>query len=266
MSIKVAALYQFVALPDFRDLRDPLRALCAELDLRGSLLLAEEGINGTIAGETENIDRLIEILTGDTLFAGRLNNLELKFSAAATMPFRRMKVRLKQEIVRLDAPEVDPNKVVGTYIDATDWNALIDDPDTIVIDTRNEFEVAIGTFTGAVDPKIASFSAFKDFVKHNLDPAKHKKVAMFCTGGIRCEKASSYMLTHGFEQVFHLKGGILKYLETMPEAETRWEGGCFVFDERIALGHGLKTCEVDDPNLPINSEDYEALKKASGHE
>jgi UPF0176 protein len=174
------------------------------------------------------------------LFGGRLDHLELKFSRAEAMPFGRMKVRLKKEIVTLGDPNVDPTRQVGTYVEPADWNALIASSDTLVIDTRNAFEVAIGTFEGAIDPKIASFGQFKNFVAEQLDPAKHRKIAMFCTGGIRCEKASSLLLAEGFAEVYHLKGGILKYLEEIPEAESRWRGECFVFDERVALGHGLR--------------------------
>ena len=240
MPIKVAALYQFAALPDFRELREPLRAFCVGLGLKGSILLAAEGINGTVAGSDEGIDTLIAELQQGALFDGRLDHLELKFSRADTMPFGRMKVRLKKEIVTLGDPKADPTRQVGTYVDPADWNALISSPDTLVIDTRNAFEVAIGTFEGALDPKIASFGQFKNFVAQQLDPAKHKKIAMFCTGGIRCEKASSLLLAEGFAAVYHLKGGILKYLEEVPEAESRWRGECFVFDERVALGHGLR--------------------------
>ncbi|RDI58900.1 UPF0176 protein [Microvirga subterranea] len=216
-----------------------MRALCTGLDLKGTLLLASEGINGTVAGRAEAIDALVAELRQGVLFQGRLDNLELKFSTAAEMPFRRMKVRLKKEIVTLGSPEADPVARVGTYVSARDWNRLLEDSDIVLIDTRNDFEVAMGTFEGAVDPRIKSFSEFRDFVAKDLDPAKHRKVAMFCTGGIRCEKASAYMLAKGFEEVYHLKGGILQYLEDVPEAESRWQGGCFVFDERIALGHGL---------------------------
>src|SRR6201996_4157726 len=240
MSFKVAALYQFAALPDFRELREPLRALCVELGLRGSLLLAAEGINGTVAGSDEGIDALVAELQHGPLFGGRLDHLELKFSRAEVMPFGRMKVRLKKEIVTLGAPKADPTRQVGVYVEPADWNALIASPDTLVIDTRNAFEVAIGTFEGALDPKIASFGQFKNFVAERLDPARHKKIAMFCTGGIRCEKASSLLLAEGFAEVYHLRGGILKYLEQVPEAESRWRGECFVFDERVALGHGLR--------------------------
>jgi UPF0176 protein len=239
MTYKVAALYQFVSLPDFRDLKNPLHKLCLELEIRGTLLLAQEGINGTVAGTGEGIAALMTELRDGPLFRGRLDNLELKFSAASEMPFKRMKVRLKKEIVTLGDPQADPARQVGTYVSPSEWNRLMEQPDLVLLDTRNDFEVAMGTFEGAVDPRIKRFSEFKDFVRKELDPKRHRKVAMFCTGGIRCEKASSYMLAQGFEEVFHLKGGILKYLEDMPEANSRWKGDCFVFDERVALGHGL---------------------------
>jgi UPF0176 protein len=239
MTYKVAALYQFVPLPDFRELKDPLHKLCLDLGIKGTLLLAHEGINGTVAGTEEGIDGLMAELRGGALFKGRLDNLELKFSTAAEMPFKRMKVRLKKEIVTLGDPQIDPLRRVGTYVSPADWNRLLEEPGIVLLDTRNDFEVDMGTFEGAVDPRIKRFSEFKDFVKNELDPKQHRKVAMFCTGGIRCEKASSYMLAQGFEEVFHLKGGILKYLEEVPETESRWNGGCFVFDERVFLGHGL---------------------------
>jgi UPF0176 protein len=239
MPCKVAAFYQFTALPDFRELREPLRAFCASLGLKGSVLLAAEGINGTLAGSEDGVAALVEELQHGKLFGGRLDKLELKYSGAATMPFGRMKVRLKKEIVTLGDKTADPTKQVGIYVDPSEWNALIASPDTLVIDTRNAFEVAMGTFDGAVDPKIARFGQFRDF-SNQLDPAKHRKIAMFCTGGIRCEKASALLLAQGFREVYHLKGGILKYLEQVPEAESRWRGECFVFDERVALGHGLR--------------------------
>ena len=240
MPYQVAAFYQFAALPDFRELRQPLRAACAELELNGSVLLAHEGINGTLAGSPEAIAALLEELRRGALFGGRLDNLELKFSHASLMPFRRLKIRLKKEIVTLGDSHSDPTRRSGTYVDAADWNALIADADTLVIDTRNAFEVAMGTFPGALDPGIHSFGQFKEFAARRLDPAKHQRIAMFCTGGIRCEKASAYLLSRGFAQVYHLRGGILKYLEGVPEAESRWRGECFVFDERVALGHGLR--------------------------
>jgi UPF0176 protein len=239
MPLTVAAFYQFVALPDFRELRQPLRTICADLGLKGSVLLADEGINGTLAGEVDAIDKMIDALRGGALFGGRLDNLELKFSDACAMPFRRLKIRLKKEIVTLGADEADPARQVGIYVEPADWNALIATQDVLVIDTRNAFEVAMGTFEGALDPGIGSFGQFKDFAA-KLDPAKHRKVAMFCTGGIRCEKASAYLKSRGFAEVYHLKGGILKYLEGVPEAESRWRGECFVFDDRVALGPGLR--------------------------
>jgi UPF0176 protein len=240
MPYKVAAFYQFVALPDFRELREPLRAFCAGLGLKGSVLLAAEGINGTLAGSEDGIAALVAELRHGALFGGRLDNLELKYSQAETMPFGRMKVRLKKEIVTLGDKTADPTKRVGIYVEPSDWNALIASPETLVIDTRNAFEVAMGTFEGAIDPEIARFGQFRGFVARQLDPARHTKIAMFCTGGIRCEKASALLLAQGFAEVYHLKGGILKYLEEVPEAESRWRGECFVFDERVALGHGLR--------------------------
>lgn len=239
MPHKVAAFYQFVALPDFEALREPLRNMCVALGVKGIILLAPEGINGTVAGTDVAIDALMNQLQHGDLFGGRLDNLELKFSSAADMPFNRMKVRLKTEIVRIGDLDVDPNAKVGTYVDAKDWNDLIRRPDVMVIDTRNAFEVEMGTFEGAHDPKITRFGEFPGYAARELDKTRHKKIAMFCTGGIRCEKASSYLLSQGFTEVYHLKGGILKYLEEIPENESLWRGECFVFDQRIALGHGL---------------------------
>ena len=240
MPLTVAAFYQFTALPDFRQLREPLRAICADLRLKGSVLLAHEGINGTLAGDADAIGDLIDELRGGALFGGRLDNLELKFSRASAMPFQRLKIRLKKEIVTLGDTEAVPARQVGIYVEPADWNDLIATPDMLLIDTRNAFEVAMGTFEGAVDPRIQSFGQFKEFAALKLDPAKHRKLAMFCTGGIRCEKASAYLKSRGFAEVYHLKGGILKYLEGVPEAESRWRGECFVFDDRVALGHGLR--------------------------
>jgi len=236
---KVVALYKFVSLPDYQEIRDPIYDFCVQRDIKGALLLAEEGINGTVAGTVADIDALVEYLERGNLFKGRFKNSEMKFSTAEQMPFMRMKVKLKKEIVTLRAPEADPTKVVGTYVEPDQWNDIIADEDTIVLDTRNDYEVAIGTFEGAVDPKTTNFTQFKDFVEKNLDPKKNKKVAMFCTGGIRCEKASAYMMANGYEEVYHLKGGILKYLEETPEDTSMWNGECFVFDERVSVGHGL---------------------------
>ena len=248
MPYKVAAFYQFASLPDFRELREPLRKLCGDLKLKGSVLLAHEGINGTLAGNPEAIDQLVKALRHGELFGGRLDHLELKFSPAATMPFGRLKIRLKKEIVTFGDKAADPTLQVGTYVEPEDWNDLIAAPDTVVIDTRNAFEVAIGTFEGAIDPAIASFGQFKEFAARHLDPSRDRKIAMFCTGGIRCEKASSYLLARGFTEVYHLKGGILNYLEQVSEIESRWRGECFVFDQRVALGHGLRERDVEHDN------------------
>jgi UPF0176 protein len=240
MPTKVAAFYQFASLPDFRELREPLRVLCDDLELKGSVLLAHEGINGTLAGSAEAIDEFVTKLRDGDLFGGRLDHLELKFSSATVMPFGRLKVRLKREIVTFGDAATDPTEQVGTHVEPNDWNDLIASPDTVLIDTRNAFEVAIGSFEGAINPDIASFAQFKDFAARHLDPKRHRKIAMFCTGGIRCEKASSYLLAQGFAEVYHLKGGILNYLEHVSEDESRWRGECFVFDERVSLGHGLR--------------------------
>ena len=249
-----AALYNFTTLKDFEALQSPLREVCEANHIKGTLLLASEGINGTVAGPREGIDNLVAFLKKD----GRFNDLEYKESFAETYPFLRLKVRLKNEIVTLGVPGVSPTKKVGHYVDPKDWNDLISDPDVILIDTRNDYEVGIGTFKGAINPKTEAFTEFPDFVKKNLDPQKHKKIAMMCTGGIRCEKASSYMLSEGFEEVYHLKGGILKYLETIPEKESSWEGECFVFDQRVAVKHNLALGSYDQCHgcrLPISEMD-----------
>ncbi len=238
--IDVAAFYQFARLPQYEELQPRLQALCDAHHIKGIVLLAPEGINGTIAGAPEAMQLA---LAGIREITG-LHDLEHKMSHAETMPFLRMKVRLKAEIVTIGDRSVDPTTQVGTYVEPENWNALISDPDVIVIDTRNAYEYAIGTFRNAIDPQTKSFGEFPAYVRQNLDPTKHKKVAMFCTGGIRCEKASSFMLNEGFEEVYHLKGGILKYLEHVPEAESLWDGACFVFDQRVAVGHGLELADV----------------------
>ncbi len=237
----VAALYKFVALNDFHAMREPLLDVCIASGIRGTLLLAREGINGTIAGNRAGIDRVLRYLKSDP----RLANLVHKESCDDDMPFHRMKVKLKKEIVTMGVDAIDPNEVVGTYVQPRDWNALVNDPDVLLIDTRNDYEVGIGTFAGAVDPHTTSFREFPAYVRKNYDPAKVKKVAMFCTGGIRCEKASAFMLKEGFEEVYHLEGGILKYLEEVPEQDSRWEGECFVFDNRVAVNHKLEKGRYD---------------------
>lgn len=237
---RVAALYRFCRLERFEELRAPLAALCCSRGIRGTLLLAREGINGTVAGSEEAIAELIGWLEAVPELAG----LEVKYSRAAEMPFHRMKVRLKREIVTMGVEGIDPLEGTGAYVAPHDWNALISDPDTIVVDTRNDYEVAIGTFRGAVDPKTSSFREFPQWVEQHRDELQGRKVAMFCTGGIRCEKATAYVKSLGIEEVFHLKGGILKYLEEVPAENSLWEGECFVFDERVAVSHGLEQGEA----------------------
>jgi UPF0176 protein len=238
MPLTVAALYQFVALPDVAALQAPLQALCTELGITGTLLLAPEGLNGTVAGPDAAIDAFLAALREGPLFGGRLAGLDVKRSQAEAPPFRQLKVRLKREIVTFDDGATDAATGAGTPVAPEAWNALLDTPGLLLIDTRNAFEVALGSFPGAVDPGITRFSAFRAYVD-GLDPSAHPRVAMFCTGGIRCEKAGAYMRAKGFPDVRHLEGGILRYLETVPEAENRWTGDCFVFDGRIALGPAL---------------------------
>lgn len=234
-AIIVAALYKFAALPDCRNLLAQLQTLCDQQQLKGTLLLAPEGINGTLAGSRRGIDTLLRSLRSDP----RLANLEHKESPAQRQPFGRMKVRVKREIVSLGRPEANPARQVGTYVDPADWNRLIQDPEVLVLDTRNDYEYALGSFTGAIDPGTHSFREFPDYVQHQLGNARQRKIATFCTGGIRCEKATAFLLEQGFEQVYHLKGGILKYLEQIPPDTSLWRGECFVFDERVSVGHGL---------------------------
>jgi UPF0176 protein len=237
MSTKVvAALYKFVKLENYRELRDSMQARCDALCITGTLLLADEGINGTIAGTRENIDAILRYLRSDP----RLADLPHKESAAVGEPFYRMKVKLKKEIVTMGVAGIDPTALVGDYVKPEDWNALINDPEVLLVDTRNDYEVDVGTFKGAVNPHITTFREFPEYVKQNFDPERQPKVAMFCTGGIRCEKASAFMLQQGFSKVYHLQGGILKYLETVAEEQSLWEGECFVFDQRVAVGQGLE--------------------------
>lgn len=256
-SIVVAALYKFVTLEDYVERREPLLTVMLDNEVKGTLLLAQEGINGTIAGSRAGIDAVLAFLKADS----RLVDLEHKESYCDEQPFYRTKVKLKKEIVTLGVPGVDPNKKVGTYVDPKDWNALISDPDVVLIDTRNDYEVGIGTFTNAVDPKTKSFREFPQYVRQNFDPSRHKKVAMFCTGGIRCEKASSFMLNEGFEEVYHLKGGILKYLEEVSQEYSLWQGDCFVFDNRVTVRHDLSEGEYDQCHAcrtPISAADRES--------
>lgn len=252
----VCALYHFTRFDNPADLRAPLQDLCQAQKITGSLLLAREGINGTIAGPSAGIDTVLAYLKTLPGCA----DLEWKLSTAAERPFARMKVRLKKEIVTMGQPDVDPTARVGHYVDAKDWNALIQSPDVAVIDTRNDYEVAIGTFDGAVDPKTQSFRDFPAWWERNKERFHNKRIAMFCTGGIRCEKSTNWLLQQGVEDVYHLKGGILKYLEEVPQKDSTWTGECFVFDGRVSVGHGL----AEGPHLlchacrrPILPEDRE---------
>lgn len=258
-----AALYKFVSLPNYQALQAPILAACQERRIKGTLLLALEGINGTIAGAPEDIQALLAYLRSYPEFS----DLEHKESYADKHPFYRMKVKLKKEIVTMGVAGIDPNQVVGTYVKPEDWNALISDPEVVLLDTRNDYEVHIGTFKGAVDPKTTTFREFPEYVAQNLDKTKHKKVAMFCTGGIRCEKASSFMKQQGFEEVYHLQGGILKYLETVPKEQSMWEGECFVFDQRVAVKHGLEVGDYDQCyacRMPLSPEELKSPRYTPG--
>lgn len=235
-TVQVAALYKFVRLEDFAELRAPLLAFLEAHGVKGTLLLAPEGINGTLAGTADGLARVLAHLRADE----RFRDLEAKLSFTAELPFPRMKVRLKKEIVTMGVPGIDPNQLVGTYVAPENWNRLLEDPDVLVIDTRNEYETLLGSFQGAKIPHLDSFRQFPGWLRDELDGAAHEKVAMFCTGGIRCEKSTAFLKQEGVEEVFHLKGGILKYLETIPEEDSLWWGECFVFDERVSVGHGLR--------------------------
>ncbi|NJL38138.1 MAG: rhodanese-related sulfurtransferase [Leptolyngbyaceae cyanobacterium SM1_4_3] len=263
MALVVATFYKFVKLPDFAEKQAPLLDYCNQQGIKGTILLAEEGVNGAIAAPRQSIDAVLAFLRSDP----RLADLEHKESFTDSPPFDRLKVRLKQEIVTLGIPEVDPNQQVGTYVSPQQWNALISDPDVTVIDTRNDFEVEIGSFEGAQNPQTNSFRQFPDYVRTQLDPTQHKKVALFCTGGIRCEKASSFMLQQGFQEVYHLRGGILKYLEEVPPDASLWQGECFVFDQRIAVQHGLAPGTHDQClscGCPISDADKASLQYQEG--
>jgi UPF0176 protein len=250
MSHIVCALYKFVALENYKSIRKPLLRFMKDHQICGTLLLAHEGINGTISASRESIDLLLAWLTKQP----GLDSIVVKESISQAKPFKRTKVKLKKEIVTMGVEDIDPRKVVGTYVEPKDWNALIQDPDVLLVDTRNEYEYAVGTFENAVNPHTVSFREFPDYVKNNLSTEKNKKVAMFCTGGIRCEKSTAYLKQQGYDEVYHLKGGILKYLEDVPKAETTWRGECFVFDDRVTVDHDLKPGSYDQCNacrMPI---------------
>ncbi len=233
--VRVAAFYRFADLQDFREMRDALRDVAESQGVRGTILMASEGVNGTIAGSADGVEAVLDHLRSDP----RLADLTARDSETDSMPFRRLRVRLKKEIVTLGQPGVNPNEIVGTYVDPKDWNAVIDDPDTIVIDARNAYEVAIGTFEGAIDPDTESFRELPDWINEHEEVRQAPRVAMFCTGGIRCEKSTSWLKAQGVREVLHLQGGILNYLEKIPEAESKWQGDCFVFDDRVSVRHGL---------------------------
>jgi len=261
--IIVAALYRFVTIDDPAKLRGPLLDIMAANGVRGTLLLATEGINGTVAGSRAGIDALLDWLRADP----RLADLDCKESVTGEMPFARTKVKLKQEIVSMGVPGIDPNHVVGTYVEPRDWNALINDPDVTLVDTRNDYEYDVGTFRGAINPHTTTFREFPEYVRDHLDPKRHRKVAMFCTGGIRCEKSTAYLKEQGFDEVYHLKGGVLKYLEDVPEEDSAWQGECFVFDERVTVDHQLNRGHYDQCHAcrrPISEQDKRSDKYVRG--
>ena len=258
-----AAFYKFVSLPDYEHKRDSILSFCESQQIKGIILLAKEGINSTICGEEKNVRAVLDFLKSDPPFS----DLQHKESWTQIKPFRRMKVRLKKEIVTFGVPGIDPNVTTGTSLQPDDWNALINDPEVVVIDTRNDYEVELGTFAGAINPNIKKFTDLADWVKNSSalqqNNSKKTKVAMFCTGGIRCEKSTAYLKNLGYDEVFHLQGGILKYLETIPKKESLWQGECFVFDERVSVDHSLRPgqyylCRVC--RQPITKEDEKSAK------
>lgn len=261
--VVVCALYKFAVLNDYKALRQPLLDVLLGQDVHGTLLLAREGINGTIAGSRGGIDAVKAWLGSDERFDG----IDYKESFVDIQPFKRTKVKLKKEIVTMGVEGIDPRRIVGTYVQPEDWNDLISDPDVILVDTRNQYEVEIGTFKNAVNPATDTFRQFPEYVKDNLDPSKHKKVAMFCTGGIRCEKSTAFLKEQGFEEVYHLHGGILKYLEEVPEEQSLWQGECFVFDDRVTVNHRLERGGYDQCHAcrrPITEDDKQRLEYEQG--
>jgi UPF0176 protein len=259
----VCALYKFVTLDNYEDLKPALLDCMLDHEVRGTLLLAQEGINGTIAGPREGIDAVLNHLRQDS----RLAEISYKESFTDTAPFMRSRVKLTKEIVTMGVEGIDPKRVVGTYVKPEDWNDLISQDDVLLVDTRNDYEYQVGTFKNAINPNTDSFREFPDYVKSQLDPQKHKRVAMFCTGGIRCEKSTAYLKEQGFDEVYHLEGGILKYLEDVPEENTLWEGECFVFDERFTVNHQLEKGDYDQCHacrLPITEEDKQSSKYQKG--
>ncbi|SEQ89715.1 UPF0176 protein [Amphritea atlantica] len=259
----VCAMYKFVALEDFATLREPLHQVMLDNGVRGTLLLASEGINGTVAGSREGIDALLAWLQNDP----RLADIVYKESLDDSNPFHRTKVKLKKEIVTMGVEGIDPKRVVGTYVKPRDWNTLISDPEVVLVDTRNDYEVQVGTFKGAINPNTETFREFPQYVKEHLDPQKNRKVAMFCTGGIRCEKSTAYLKEQGFDEVYHLEGGILKYLEEVPQDNSLWEGECFVFDNRVTVNHQLEKGSYDQCHacrLPLTAEQMQSDQYQAG--
>lgn len=255
--IVVCALYKFVTLEDYKTLKPPLLKCMLQQNIRGTLLLANEGINGTVAGSRMAIDALLNYLQADKRLAG----VRYKISLTKQMPFLRTRVKLKKEIVTMGVNGIDPKHIVGTYVKPNDWNALISDPEVLLVDTRNDYEVQVGTFKNAINPKTDSFREFPDYIKQHFNPEKHTKVAMYCTGGIRCEKSTAYMKEQGFKDVYHLEGGILNYLEEVPEQATLWQGECFVFDDRVTVDHQLEKGQYDQCNacrMPITKQDQQS--------
>ena len=254
--LTICALYKFTRLDDFEEIQDPLKLFLDSLNIRGTLLLAREGVNGTISGDNDSIMKSLDYLQKDK----RLVGLEYKFSYSEKPPFKRLKVKLKKEIVTLGVSNIDPTFSSGTYVKPADWNELINDPDVVLIDTRNNYEFEIGSFKGSINPNTETFRQFPAYTKNNLEKYRDKKIAMFCTGGIRCEKSTAYLKSKGFENVFHLQGGILKYLEEVKEDDSLWEGECFVFDDRVAVKHNLELGKYDQCHacrFPITEEDKE---------
>ena len=262
-NITVCALYKFVRLENFEQLKSPLLSVMLDNDVKGTLLLANEGINGTVAGAASGIDAVLAFLASDE----RLGQVSHKYSYADENPFQRSKVKLKKEIVTMGVEGIDPLLTVGTYVKPKDWNALISDPEVLLVDTRNDYEVEIGTFENAINPKTETFREFPEYVAKNLDKNKHKKVAMFCTGGIRCEKSTAYLKEQGFEDVYHLEGGVLKYLEEVEQDKSMWQGECFVFDSRVAVRHGLEQGQYDQCfacRYPITEEEKQSEHYVKG--
>jgi len=261
--IVVAALYRFVSLDNYTELRQPLLKQMLKNNIKGTLLLAREGINGTVAGTRSSIDVLLDWIRADH----RLQDLDCKFSYEDEMPFYRSRVKLKKEIVTMGVEGIDPKRSAGTYVKPTDWNALISDPEITLVDTRNTYESGIGSFRNATLANTDSFRDFPQYASDNLNPATHQKVAMFCTGGIRCEKSTAYLKQQGFKEVYHLQGGILKYLEEVPESESLWQGECFVFDNRVSVNHALQKGSYDQCHacrLPITETDRQSNKYQQG--